>query len=315
MKLLVVGAGAVGGYFGGRLLQAGRDVTFLVRPRRAAELAQSGLVIKSPAGDVTLRDPKTVTAEALRQTFDLVLLSCKAYDLEGAVVSLAPAVGPGTVILPLLNGLRHLDRLDATFGAAKVLGGQCVISAAIDQQGAVIQSMPSHSITFGERPSGITDRARTILSMMQEAVFDVRASEEIMLEMWEKWVFIASLAGATTLMRAAIGDICTTPDGENFLLGLIGECRRIAEFEGYEPRPSVLERIRAQLTSPGSPLTASMYRDMERNARIEADHVIGDLLQRGQSHHTADEDFPLLRLIYSNLKAYENRRDRRSCQS
>jgi 2-dehydropantoate 2-reductase len=210
-----------------------------------------------------LPDPKTVTAEALRQTFDLVLLSCKAYDLEGALVSLAPAVGPGTVILPLLNGLRHLDRLDATFGAAKVLGGQCVIAAAIDQQGAVIHSIRSHSITFGERPAGITDRAHTILSTMQEAAFDVRASEEILLEMWEKWVFIASLAGATTLMRAAIGDICTTPDGENFLLGLIDECRRIAEFEGYEPRPSVLERIRTQLTSPGSPLTASMYRDME----------------------------------------------------
>src|ERR1700730_12394923 len=192
--------------------------------------------------------------------------------------------------------------------AAKVLGGQCVISAAIDQQGAVIHSMPSHSITFGERPGGITDRARTILLTMQEAVFDVRASEAILLEMWEKWVFIASLAGATTLMRAAIADICITPDGENFLLGLIDECRRIAEFEGHEPRPSVLERIRVQLTSPGSLLTASMYRDMERNARTEADHIIGDLLQRGQSHHTADGDFPLLRLIYSNLKAYENRR-------
>jgi 2-dehydropantoate 2-reductase len=157
MKLLVVGAGAVGGYFGGRLLQTGRDVTFLVRPRRAAELAETGLVIKSPAGDVTLPTPKTVTAEALRQTFDLVLLSCKAYDLEGALVSLAPAVGPGTIVLPLLNGMRHLDRLDATFGSAKVLGGLCVISAAIDQQGAVIHSMPSHLITFGERPGGITD--------------------------------------------------------------------------------------------------------------------------------------------------------------
>ena len=278
--------------------------------RRAAELAQSGLVIKSPAGDVTLPDPKTVTAEGLRQNFDLVLLSCKAYDLEGALVSLAPAVGPGTVILPLLNGLRHLDRLDATFGRAKVLGGQCVISAAIDQQGAVIHSNLLHSITFGERPGGITDRTNTILSMMREAIFDVRASEEILLEMWEKWVFIASLAGGTTLMRATIGDICITPGGENFLLGLIDECRRIAEFEGYEPRPSFLERIRAQLTSPRSSLTASMYRDMERNARIEADHIIGDLLQRGPHYHAADGDFPLLRLIYSNLKAYQNRRTR-----
>ena len=112
MKILVVGAGAVGGYFGGRLLEVGREVTFLVRPRRAAQLAKSGLVIKSPAGDVTVSAPKTVAAAALNQAFDLVLLSCKAYDLEGAIAAFAPAIGPGTLILPLLNGLRHLDRLD-----------------------------------------------------------------------------------------------------------------------------------------------------------------------------------------------------------
>ncbi len=310
MKILVVGAGAVGGYFGGRLLQTGRDVTFLVRPRRAAELAQSGLTIKSPAGDVTLPDPKAVTAEALKQAFDLVLLSCKAYDLDSAIASFAPAVGPGTVILPLLNGMRHLDILDERFGVKKVLGGLCVISATLDQQGAVIHALPLHSITFGERQGGITDRVRAILSTMQGAVFDVRATEETLLEMWEKWVFLASLAGGTTLMRATIGNICATPDGRNFLLSLIEECRRIAELEGYGPRPSFLEHIRAQLTAIDSPLTASMYRDMERNAPIEADHIIGDLLMRGQRHHTAGGNFALLRLICSNLKAYENRRAR-----
>jgi 2-dehydropantoate 2-reductase len=310
MKILMVGAGAVGAYFGGRLLQAGRDVTFLVRPPRAAELAGSGLVIKSPAGDAMLPDPKTVTAEGLKHPFDLVLLSCKAYDLEGAITSFAPAMGPGTVILPLLNGLRHLDILEAKFGAEKVLGGLCVISANLDQHGAVIHSTPLHSITFGDRQGGITDRVRAILSTMKGAVFDLRASEEILLEMWEKWVFLASLAGATTLMRATIGDICTTPDGRNFLLGLIEECRRIAELEGYGPRLSFLERIRVQLTAVDSPLTASMYRDMERNARIEADHIIGDLLKRGWPHHAADGDIPLLRLIYSNLKAYERKRAR-----
>jgi 2-dehydropantoate 2-reductase len=179
MKILVVGAGAVGGYFGGRLLQAGREVTFLVRPRRAAELAQSGLVIKSPAGDVSLSAPKTVTAEAMKQTFDLVLLSCKAYDLESAIASFAPAVGPSTAILPLLNGMRHLDILDERFGAAQVLGGQCVISATLDQKGTVIHAVPLHSITFGERPAAMTDRVRVILATMRVAVFDVHASAQI----------------------------------------------------------------------------------------------------------------------------------------
>ena len=308
MKILVVGAGAVGGYFGGRLLQAGRDVTFLVRPRRAAELAQSGLVIKSPAGDVTLRAPRTILAEALNQPFDVVLLSCKAYDFEEAIGTFASAVGPETVVLPLLNGLRHLDLLDRRFGAARVLGGLCVISATLDQQRRVIHSMRLHSMTFGERPKGISNRVHLILSAMQGAVFDVSASEAILSEMWGKWVFLASLAGSTTLMRATIGNICSAPDGRNFVLGLIEECRRIAETEGYEPRSTVLDRIRAQLTATDSPLTASMYRDMERNAPIEADHIIGDLLQRAQRRHAAGGDLPLLRLIYANLKAYESRR-------
>jgi 2-dehydropantoate 2-reductase len=310
MKILVIGAGAVGGYFGGRLLEAGRDVTVLVRPRRAEELARVGLVIKSPAGDVILPAPKTIVAETLNQIFDLVLLSCKAYDLEGAIASFAPAVGPGTVVLPLLNGLRHLDLLDATFGSRKVLGGLCAISASLDQQHAVIHSMAMHSLIFGERQSGVSDRVRGILSTMRGAVFDAHASETILLEMWEKWVLLASLAGSTTLIRATIGDICAAPEGRNLVLGLIEECRRIAESEGYEPRPAVLQRIRAQLTETNSPFTASMYRDMERNAPVEADHIIGDLLTRGRQHHAADKDFPLLRLAYTNLKVYEIKRAR-----
>src|SRR5438874_6690709 len=116
MRILVVGAGAIGGYFGGRLLQAGRDVTFLVRPRRAAELASAGLVIKSPNGDVTLKDPPRVEADKLKDNFDVVLLSCKAFDLDDAIKSFAAAVGPNTAIIPMLNGMKHLDTLDSKFG-------------------------------------------------------------------------------------------------------------------------------------------------------------------------------------------------------
>jgi 2-dehydropantoate 2-reductase len=225
-------------------------------------------------------------------------------------LSFAAAVGPETAVLPLLNGMRHLEVLEATFGGAKVLGGQCVISATLDQNGAVIHSVPLHSITFGERQGGMTERIGAILSTLQGALFEVSASERILLEMWEKWVFLASLAGGTTLMRATIGDVCTTSEGRGFLLDLIEECHRIAALEGFQPRASLMEKIRAQLTEPNSPLTASMYRDMERNALIEADHIIGDLLRRGLVHQGGDRDFPLLRLVYANLKAYENKRAR-----
>src|SRR3954451_7182914 len=142
MHILVVGAGAIGGYFGGRLLQAGNDITFLVRPKRAGELASAGLVIKSPHDDVTLTNPPTVQADAIKETFDVVLLSCKAFDLDDAIASFAPAVGPSTAIIPLLNGMRHLDVLEGTFGAARVLGGQCGIAVTLDEHRHVVQLAP-----------------------------------------------------------------------------------------------------------------------------------------------------------------------------
>src|SRR5690242_4478858 len=151
MRVLVVGAGAIGGYFGGRLLQAGQDMTFLVRPRRAAELASAGLVIKSPHGDVTLKNPPTVQADALKERFDVVLLSCKAYDLDDAIKSFAPAVGPHTAIIPLLNGMHHLDVLDGRFGRDRVLGGLCAIAVTLNEAREVVQLAPMQSLTFGER--------------------------------------------------------------------------------------------------------------------------------------------------------------------
>ena len=150
MRILVVGAGAVGGYFGGRLLKAGRDVTFLVRPRRAAELAKHGLTIRSPVGDFHRPSPPTVSQEELAEPFDLVLLSCKAYDLEGAINSFAKAVGPATAILPLLNGMRHIDRLAERFGPERVLGGQCAISVTLGPEGDVVHFNDWHALSFGE---------------------------------------------------------------------------------------------------------------------------------------------------------------------
>ena len=207
MRILVVGAGAIGGYFGGRLLEAGRDVTFLVRPRRAAELAVSGLVIESSAGDFTRPAPPTVLASDLRTSFDLILLSCKAYSLDDAIASLAPAVGPSTAILPLLNGMRHLEILDGRVGAAHVLGGQCVIAATLGSEGRIIHLNQNHELSFGERDGTLSDRVRVIADVMAGAKFEARASDQILQEMWEKWVFLAAIAGSTCLLRAAVGDM------------------------------------------------------------------------------------------------------------
>ena len=307
MRILVVGAGAVGGYFGGRLLEADCNVTFLVRPKRAAQLAENGLVIKSRFGNVTLKAPPTVQASELHRDFDLIVLSCKAYDLDAAIDSFAPAIGPGTAILPLLNGMRHLDFLDERFGAARVLGGQCLISAKLDDRGSILHLNDSHLLTFGEREGNRSPRIDGIAAEIGKAKFELRASSVILLEMWEKWVFLATLAAITCLMRSAIGDI-EAAGGARLALDLLEECRSSAASAGFAPRAEFLERTRSTVTAPGSLLTASMLRDIEDGAPIEADHVLGDLVRRGD--RVLSPDRSLLRLAYMHLKAYESRRNR-----
>jgi 2-dehydropantoate 2-reductase len=306
MRILVVGAGAIGGYFGGRLVEAGADVTFLVRPRRAAELAGSGLQIRSRFGDVSIPRPATVLADQLREKFDLVLLSAKAYDLQDAIASFAPAVGPNTAILPLLNGMRHLDVLDGKFGAAPVLGGQCLIAVTVNEKHEVVHLNDTHDLSFGERDGSRSQRVQAIETVFAPGRFKSRLSEAILQEMWAKWVFIATGAGITCLMRAAIGDIVAA-NGADLATTLLEECATIATKEGFPPPESSMQRSRTMLTQPGSSLTASMLRDIELGAPIEADHVIGDMLRRGGEHRISS---PLLRVAYVHLKAYEARRKR-----
>ena len=306
MRILVVGAGAIGGYFGGRLLQAGRDITFLVRPKRAAELASAGLVIKSPNGDVTLKNPPTVQADKLTETFDVTLLSCKAFDLDDAIRSFAPAVGAQTAVIPLLNGMRHIEVLDDRFGKDRVLGGHCGIAVTLDEHHHVVHLTPVfQSLGFGERDGAMSDRVRAIAEYFAPANIGSQASENIMQEMWEKWVLLATIASSTSLMRAPLGPILAAPGGRDFLLGVRDECIAVAKAADHAPREAFLTRLNGMLTTEGSPLTASMFRDIKAGAPVEADHVIGDLIARGDA---AKVPVPRLRTAYTHLKAYEKQR-------
>lgn len=304
MRILVVGAGAIGGYFGGRLLEGGRDVTFLVRPRRASQLAKTGLVVRSKAGDVNVPSPPTIMTDALRPPFDLILLSCKAYDLAGAIESFAGAVGPNTAILPLLNGMAHMDSLSARFGNGAVLGGQCQISTTLDAEGRVFHLSDFHFLSFGETGGASSPRAQAIATAFADLRFDSRLSTAILQEMWEKWVLIATVAGITCLMRATVGDIVAA-DAGGFATTLLDECANISAARGFAPSPAFLERARTLVTTPNSTFAASMLRDMENGAPIEADHIIGDLLRRGGAR-----EHPLLGITFAHLKAYEARRKR-----
>jgi 2-dehydropantoate 2-reductase len=262
------------------------------------------LTIASPAGNVSLRSPPTVLAAELRTRFDVVILSCKAYDLDGAIESFAPAVGPDTTVLPLLNGMRHLSALDARFGAGRVLGGSCFISARLDEGGQISHVSDFHRLAFGERAGGRSPRVESLASAMAGAKFEVEPSEQILRVMWEKWVFLASLAGITCLSRAAVGDVVAA-GGADLAAALLEECRVIAAAAGYPPGDDALLASLARLTDRRSAVSASMLGDLERRGRTEADHVLGDLLRRRGD--ASDRDRSLLRLAYVAVKASEAR--------
>ena len=311
MRVLVVGAGAIGGYFGGRLVQAGRDVTFLVRPRRAEQIRKNGFAIRVAAerADLAVR---AIVSEQIEASYDLVLVTCKAYDLESAMDGCAPAVGPETAILPLLNGMRHLDLLSERFGASRLLGGQCVITATLDERGHAVRLGPTATLTFGELNGASSKRTEAIATTMQDAGFAVRLSNVVLLEMWEKWVLLGTFAGMTCLMRGAVGDIVAA-GAADLTEALLEECRQIAAAQDQMIRPDVLQRTRALLTQANSTVMASMLRDLERGARTEADHVLGDLLDRQSELAVISPS--LLRIAYLNLKTYEARRAREGSPS
>jgi 2-dehydropantoate 2-reductase len=306
MRILVLGAGATGGYFGGRLIEAGCDVTFLVRPARAERLAETGLIVESPLGDIS-RPVNAITADMVARDYDVVLLSCKAYDLDDAIATIAPAMRPTTQVLPLLNGMSHLDRLDKAFGAARVLGGLCQIAAMLAPDGTVRHLNQTHVLAFGHRSEAQQAFCEELQASMLGARIDLRRSDSIIHDMWEKWVMLATLAACTCLMRATIGDIVAAPGGERFILATLDEAQAIADANGYAARPKVMEQVKTMLTERRSSFAASMLRDLEAGGRIEADQIIGDLLRRGDQQGI---DTPMLRVAYSHLKAYEQRRDR-----
>ncbi|MBL8522571.1 MAG: 2-dehydropantoate 2-reductase [Betaproteobacteria bacterium] len=306
MKILVLGAGGTGGYFGGRLHQAGADVTFLVRERRAQQIASQGLIIESVKDRVELQ-VKTVQAADVKPEYDLVILSCKAYDLDSSVAAIAPAMRPDTRVVPLLNGISHLDKLDQRFGKARVLGGSCQIAATLTADGIVKSMIDAHTILWGARDPSQQKIANQLGEAFAKSVVDWKVSDNVMLDMWEKVAFLSTLAGMTCLMRGSVGDILATPDGQKLMQRHLDSCVEVARKEGYPPRDSVLERYQKVVNSAGSPLTASMMRDLENGGPVEADHIVGYMLTKAREHGIDDS---MLTVAYTHLKAYEARRAR-----
>lgn len=306
MRILVVGAGATGGYFGGRLAQAGRDVTFLVRAGRAALLREKGLVLLSPHGDVTVQ-PKLVTAEEIAQPYDAVLVTVKAFGLDQALADMKPAIGPDTMIMPVLNGMRHVDEIRARYGNALV-GGVCKVATTIDSEGRIKQLAEFQELAYGELDGSASERTARLDAALRDAGFTARLTPDVAREMWEKWTFLATLGGICGLMRGTVGEIEAASGGRDFVLRFLGEVVKVVETDGLAPNPSFLATITKQLTQKGSPMASSMYRDLVAGLPVEADQILGDLEARGKKHGI---DTPLVSAAYTHLRVYADRLARR----
>jgi 2-dehydropantoate 2-reductase len=304
MHILVLGAGGIGGYFGGRLAETGAEVTFLLREARARRVEAEGLIVESPLGDIRRKVRVATDANALNAV-DVVLLSCKAYDLTTALEAIAPAVGNGTAILPLLNGVAHLDSIATRLPGAAVWGGVAHVSLTLTQEGVVRHLSPLNAISFGRLDGGADARVHELKVLFAKTPVTARALSAPLQDMWDKFVFISTLAGMTCLMRASIGTILALPLGERLILQMLGECQDVAKAEGFAGDGEPTARYRAQLTQTGSPITASMLRDMERGGPTEAEHILGDMTQRAARHGVAA---PLTEIALTHMRAYEKLR-------
>jgi 2-dehydropantoate 2-reductase len=304
MKLLVLGAGAIGGYFGGRLADAGADVTFLVRPKRREQLARDGLRLQSQIGDLQL-PVKTVTAADLRPGYDLVLLTCKAYDLDSAIEAVAPVMDGASAIVPLLNGFAHFDRLDERFGPRSVIGGTCAINVTLRKDGVIQHADALQRLLFGERDGSTSPRVQAFADALTRTTIDWKLSRDIEQDLWDKIVFLSALAATTCLFRGNVAEIVAAPGGREAIERALATNIAIATREGHPPSGRAIELARQRLTDPAGTWSASMLRDLEGGGSVESDHIVGWMLDRARRYGLDDT---VLSLAYTHLKAYEARR-------
>lgn len=301
MNILIVGAGAIGGYFGARLIEKGENVTFLVRERRKNELETYGLMVESPHGNVTVQ-PKTILTGDPLENVDVILLATKAYHLEQAIHDIRPYIGEKTLILPLLNGMAHLNILIENFGDEKVIGGLCFIESTLGENGKVIQKSKVHDLLFGERNGVETERIKQLREKFAGTKANFRYSNKILADMWAKYLFISVFSGVTTIFRAPIGPILETEEGDEAVATLMEEVVSIMKKMGAPIDDDVKEEQLAKIKQMEKTMKSSMQRDMEKGLPTEGDHFFKYLLKNGEKHGV---NAPYIKWIYTNLKIYE----------
>lgn len=303
MKILVAGAGAVGGYAAARMLEAGADVTLLVRENRRNQLEETGLCVRSPLGDYAGR-PRLITAGETGGTFDLAVIAMKAYGLDQALRDLKPFVGERTALLPFLNGIRHMETIAEAFPGRPLLGGVARIEATLDERGAVHHGNSFALYTYG-RYGEMPDERFAELQTELSRVPLLRGHPDIVRDLWEKYTFIAVMSGLTTLFDASVGEIRDVPGGMTWFERLFAEVSETVKAAGGRIADDAAEKQLRSIQGMAPGATTSMLRDLRQGFPTEAEHIQGHLLTLVREHGVSA---PLLETVCQRLAIYENKR-------
>ncbi|MBS29152.1 MAG: 2-dehydropantoate 2-reductase [Alphaproteobacteria bacterium] len=304
-RILVLGAGGVGGYFGARLTEGGADTTFLLRSKRREQVDANGLTIHSDFFDDAHADVKTIVTDEIDAPFDLIILTCKAYQLDGAMDAIAPAVGAETGIIPLLNGMKQIDMLQARFGREKVLGGTTYIGARVDAEtGNIVHFGDFHRIAYGEMDGSMSPRVDAFAALNDAVKFDIDPRDDIEQTMWDKFAMLCAMSSVNTLSRATVGEILDTPSGHEFLTAALAECRDTADALGHPVSQKTIETYERMFSTQGSKFASSMLRDVQADRPTEGAHIIGDMVERAEA---AGLRTPILLAARAGLAVHDSR--------
>ncbi|KYP79586.1 hypothetical protein AYJ22_14165 [Ferroacidibacillus organovorans] len=289
MKMGVMGAGAVGGYFGGLLAKSGVDVRFLVRPARAAQLQKEGFSVRSVHGDFSI-DPVVTTSIADMEDVDVLLLAVKNYHLTNALPDLKALAKKGVVLLPLLNGVRHMDELMNAVDPGHLLGGSCYIEVTLDERGHVVQTSDIRDLVFGPLRGAQTvredlpDLLLRLQDVFTNAGFPGLLHQEIMREMWKKYVFLCAFSGVTASTRAPIGVTASTPATRNLYQGMVEELLAVAKARQIGLTDHMVDVMMQRLDQIDPNMTSSLHRDLAKGLPLEVDSLQGALMCMLFSH-------------------------------
>jgi 2-dehydropantoate 2-reductase len=301
MRIAVMGAGGMGGYFGGRLARAGQAVAFVARGEHLAAIRAHGLTVKSIAGEFTVTAPATDDPRGVPELIgpvDLVLFCVKSYDTEPAAEMLRPMLGPDTAILSLQNGVVNEETLARELGAERILGGLVYGFAVIEAPG-VIRHTQSGRIVFGELDGTVRPRTRRFLETGRAAGFPIEIAADVRRALWEKYSIICALSGMTGLSRRPIGEIRACPESREMYRAILEELAAIAKAEGIAFDEAVVDRGMAAADALHPDSYSSLYHDLLRGRRLELEALHGHGVRLGARHGIPA---PALAAVYAALR-------------